>query len=139
MIHLAMMVPVVTASSVLGVVKFGSKALDAFAENIERIEQRALAQQAACMDRLIIMHRHIDEVNARQQDNQERKLRTSLTRVVPEGEDGVVITCECLLGTSITKAKSYWFRNDSEWLHPARNHALKSYAKKCDCDCCLIA
>lgn len=129
MIHqIAMLAPVVTASSLVGVIKFGSNGIHRMRDLVELMEQRALAQQAACYDRLKAMHKKEDERLAHH--------RLILSEVIERHELEVAsefnCPCELLFGTSLKRARDYWFANDNQWLYPARNAALEAYTCRCE-------
>ncbi len=124
MIHIAAMVPVLAASSIIGIVKVTQRALENAKESLEIIEQRAMAEQAACIDRLKLMQKRETLRIIQKKASLKRTKNQLLVIVAKEDEETVQIpqNCRCadLLGTSISKAKGYWFAKDSDWLRPRR-------------------
>lgn len=121
MLHLFPLLPIVLGTCTAGSVRYAYLAISRVKDSLERLECQCLARQSACIDRLLVMR-------ARAVKRPEKYLPALCQEKEPDlSEDD----CKSafLIGSSVERAKSYWFQADESWLYPRKYvhlHAMQS-------------
>ena len=121
MLHLFPLLPIVLGTFTAGSVRYAYLAISRVKDSLERLECQCLARQSACIDRLQVMR-----------ERAENRPDKNLPSLCHEKEpDLTEADCKCafLLGTSVERAKNYWFQADESWLYPRKYihlHAMQS-------------